>query len=255
MITISLEEKVVIVTGAAQGIGRAIAVKMAEAGCRGLVINDLEIGEKARETARLAEAHGAEVLLIGGDVSKEETVKKLLAEADKKWGRIDILINNAGIAKTTDLFTTSEKQWDLTLDVNLRSVFLGLKYGAEYMKEHGGGVILNMSSIAGITGGSTGPDYGASKAGVAALTKFAAKTLSRYGIRVNALAPGTIATDMIRNNYAVLDEETVKKRLATIPMGRMGEPEEVANAALFLVSDLSSYVNGEILMVTGGRMS
>ena len=255
MIPISLEGKVVVVTGSAQGIGRAIALKMAEAGCRGLVISDLRIGDAAHDTAKLAGEYGADVLLVEGDVSKVETMQGIIEKAVARWGRLDIFINNAGIARTTDIFTTPEDQWDLTMSVNLRSVFLGMKHAAEYMKDHGGGIILNMSSIAGLTGGSTGPDYGASKAGVAALTKFGAKTLSKHGIRVNALAPGTIETDMIRKNYAGLDPAVVEKRLSTIPMGRMGSPEEVAKAALFLVSDLASYVNGEILMVTGGRMS
>lgn len=121
------------------------------------------------------------------------------------------------------------------------------------MKLHGGGSIINMSSIAGITGGNTSPDYGASKAGILALTKYSAKLLAKYGIRVNALAPGTIQTDMIKRNFEKLDKEALEKRLSAIPMGRMGNPEEVANVALFFASDLSSFITGDYLMITGGR--
>jgi 3-oxoacyl-[acyl-carrier protein] reductase len=253
VVNISLKEKVVIVTGAAQGIGRAIALKMAEAECKGLVINDLRIDQDAELLAKEAEAYGTEVLLIQGDMSKEEDVKGLIDSAVQKWGRLDVMINNAGIAKPNDLFTTSGEDWDLVISVNMRSVFLGMKYSAEYMKSHGGGCIINMSSIAGVTGGNTSPDYGASKAGILALTKYGAKLLAKYEIRVNALAPGTINTDMIKRNFENLDEESREKRLSTIPMGRMGNPEEVANGALFFASDLSSFITGDFLMITGGR--
>lgn len=253
MINISLKDKVVIVTGAAQGIGRAIALKMAQAECKGLVINDLKINDQAKTLAKEAEAYGAEVLLIQGDMTKEDDVKNLIDSAAEKWGRLDIMVNNAGIAKANDLFTTSGEDWDLVITVNMRSVFLGMKYSADYMKTHGGGCIINMSSIAGITGGNTSPDYGASKAGILALTKYGAKLLAKYGIRVNALAPGTINTDMIKRNFANLDAEALEKRLSAIPMGRMGDPEEVANVALFFASDLSSFITGDSLMITGGR--
>lgn len=254
MYNISLEGKAVMITGAAQGIGKCIALKMAEAGAKGITVVDLQVGGPMEQTKSELEALGSEVIVYTGDVSKGETIKGAMKATTDRWGSLDILINNAGIARSTDLFTTTEELWDLTVAVNLRSVFLGMKYGAEIMKEQGGGVIINTSSIAGITGGNTGPEYGASKAGVIALTKFGAKTLSKYGIRVNALAPGTIATEMIKSNYEGLSEEDLKKRLSTIPMGRMGEPEEVAKAALFLACDLSSYICGDILMVTGARM-
>jgi 3-oxoacyl-[acyl-carrier protein] reductase len=255
MISITLKEKVVIVTGAARGIGRAIALKMAEAECKGLVINDLRIDDAAKSTAAEAEALGAEVLLIDGDMSNEDSVKRLISSAAEKWGRLDIMINNAGISKSNDLFNTTAEDWDLVIRINLRSTFLGMKYAAEYMKDHGGGCIVNMGSIAGITGGNTSPDYGASKAGIIALSKFGAKTLCKYGIRVNVLAPVTIETDMIKRNFEGLDPESLKKRLSSIPMGRMGTAEEVANSALFFASDLSSFITGESLLITGGRTS
>lgn len=253
MINISLENQVVIVTGAARGIGRAIALKMAEAGCKGLTINDLKENADTQSLTKEAEAFGAELLLVEGDMSKEENIKKLIDATVKKWGRLDVMINNAGVAKANNLFETSAEDWDQVITVNMRSTFLGMKYAAAYMKDHGGGCIINMGSIAGITGGSTSPDYGASKAGILGLTKYAAKFLAKYNIRVNALAPGTIDTDMIKRNFAGLDEESLKKRLSAIPMGRMGKTEEVANVALFFASDLSSFITGDSLMITGGR--
>lgn len=253
MVNVSLENKVVIVTGAAKGIGRAIALKMAEAGCQGLVINDLRIDEYAESLAKEAQAYGVNVLLMAGDMSNEEDVKKLIDITTEKWNRLDVMINNAGIAKANNLFDTSTKDWDQVISVNMRSAFLGMKYAAAYMKDHGGGSIINMGSIAGITGGSTSPDYGASKAGILALTKYGAKFLAKYGIRVNALAPGTINTEMIKRNFEKLEPEELQERLSAIPMGRMGEPEEVANVALFFASDLSSFITGDSLMITGGR--
>ena len=150
--------------------------------------------------------------------------------------------------------TTSPEQWDKVLAVNLRSVFLTMKYSSEVMKRQGFGSIVSMSSISGVTGGSTGPEYGASKAGIIALTKYAAKLLGPYNIRVNAVAPGTIATDMIRRNYAKLTDEARQKKLDAISMKRLGDPEEVGKAVLFLASDMGSYVSGDTLMVTGARM-
>lgn len=253
MVNVSMENKVVIVTGAAKGIGRAIALKMAEAGCLGLVINDLRIDEYAESLAKEAQAYGVDVLLMAGDMSTEEDVKKLINITTEKWNRLDVMINNAGIAKANNLFDTSTEDWDQVISVNMRSAFLGMKYAAAYMKDHGGGSIINMGSIAGITGGSTSPDYGASKAGILALTKYGAKFLAKYKIRVNALAPGTINTEMIKRNFENLEPEELQERLSAIPMGRMGEPEEVAKVALFFASDLSSFITGDSLMITGGR--
>ena len=255
MISISLNQKTVIVTGAVQGIGRAIALKFAEAGCRGIGILDLKINEDAHALARDLESLGTEVLMLEGDVSDNKNIKKIIDETVAKWGRLDILVNNAGCAKKSNFFSTSEDKWNHVIGINLSSVFYGMKYAAEYMKDQGGGCILNMSSISGITGGNVSPDYGASKAGIIALTKYGAKSLSSYKIRVNAVAPGTIETKLIKNLYKNLDPESLKKKLESIPMGRMGSPEEVANVVTFLVSDLASYINGETVMITGGRMS
>ena len=249
-----MREKIIVVTGAAQGIGRSIAMKFAEANCRGITVVDLKIDENAKKLKGDIESFGVEVLLLDGDVSKKENMKNFVDETFSKWGQIDVMVNNAGQALKSDLFSTSEEQWNHILNVNLSSVFYGMKYAAEYMRGQGKGCIVNMSSISGITGGDQGPDYGASKAGVISLTKFGAKTLARYGIRVNAIAPGTIGTPLIKRLYDELDAESLKKKLGAIPMGRMGNPEEVANVVIFLASDMASYVNGATIMVTGGRM-
>jgi 3-oxoacyl-[acyl-carrier protein] reductase len=255
MVSISLASKVAIVTGAVQGIGRAIAMRCAEAGCRGIAVLDIKIDENAAGLTRDMEAFGAEVLMVEGDVGNEKSVKDLIDKTTAKWGRLDIMINNAGILINTDFFSTSAEQWKRASNINLGSVFYGMKYAAEYMRAYGGGCIINMSSISGITGGNMSAEYGASKAGIIALTKYGAKTLAKFNIRVNAVAPGTIETPLIKREYAKYDPETLKARLGAIPMGRMGTPEEVANVVVFLASDLASYINGETVMVTGGRMS
>ena len=255
MFEVSLKDKVCIITGASQGIGKAIALTLGKAGLSGMTIIDIKKDENGIRTEEELKALGTKVQFVVGDASKEETIKEAVKVTMETWGKIDILVNNAGISFMTNLDTTSPEQWDLVLNVNLRSVFLTMKYCSEIMKEQGYGSIVNMSSISGITGGSTGPEYGASKAGIIALTKYAAKLLGPSNIRVNAVAPGTIATDMIKRNYSKLTPEQLEKKLSTIPMQRMGDPEEVGKAVLFLASDMGSYISGDVLSVTGARMS
>ena len=253
MIPLSLAQKVAIVTGAAQGIGRAIALKLAEAGCRGVAVLDLRIDDSVAAFGREMERLGAEVLLEQGDVSDRDVVKALVDKTVARWGRLDILVNNAGIVVNHDMFTTTEDEWSRSLGINLDPVFFGMRHAVAHMKEQGGGCIVNMSSISGVTGGSMGPDYGAAKAAIIGLTKYAARHLARHSIRVNAVAPGTIETALIAKEYDKLDPEARKARLSAIPMGRMGSPEEVATVVAFLASDLASYVTGETILVTGGR--
>lgn len=255
MFKVSLREQICLITGASQGIGKAVALTLAQADLKGMTIVDIAKGEKGEQVEKELCELGVEVLYVVGDASSEEVIQNAVNSTVKRWGKIDILANVAGIAYMTDLDTTSPEQWDKVLNVNLRSVFLTMKYCTAVMKEQGYGSIVNMSSISGVTGGSTGPEYGASKAGIIALTKYSAKLLGKYNIRVNAVAPGTIATDMIRRNYSKLTPEQYEKKMATIPMVRMGEPEEVGKAVLFLASDMGSYVSGDTLMVTGARMS
>jgi 3-oxoacyl-[acyl-carrier protein] reductase len=255
MIPLSLAPKIAVVTGAAQGIGRAIALKLAQAGCRGITVFDLRIDAGAVALGKELEALGAEVLLQQGDVSDRASVKRLLDDTVARWGRLDILVNNAGIVVNHDMFSTTEDEWDRSMGINLNPVFYAMRHAAAQMKGHGGGCIVNMSSISGVTGGSMGPDYGAAKAAIIGLTKYAARHLARHAIRVNAVAPGTIETAMIAREYDKMEPEARKARLATIPMGRMGSADEVATVVAFLASDLASYVTGETILVTGGRTS
>ncbi len=255
MYEVSLANQTCLITGATRGIGKAVALTLAKADLSGMVIVDIVKDEAAEETEKELKELGVDVKLVIGDASSEEVIQEAVKTCMDSWGKIDMLVNIAGISYMTDIETTSLEQWDRVMRVNLRSTFLTMKCCEPIMKEQGHGVIVSTSSIAGITGGNTGPDYGASKAGVIALTKFAAKKLGKYNIRVNAIAPATIATDMIRRNYSKLTPEEYAKKMAAIPMGRMGEPEEVGKAVLFLVSDMGSYISGEILDISGARMS
>lgn len=255
MFEVSLKGQVCLITGATRGIGKAVAMTMAQADIMGMVIVDIQKDETAEETEHELASMGVDVKLVIGDASSEAVIKDAVKVCMDSWGKIDILANIAGISNMRELEDTTADQWDKTMAVNLRSAFLTTKYCSEIMKKQGYGSIVNTSSIAGITGGNTGADYGASKAGIIALTKFCAKKLGPYNIRVNAIAPGTIATDMIRRNYSTLTPEQYAKKMDAIPMKRMGDPEEVGKAVLFLASDMGSYISGEILDVTGARMS
>ena len=255
MFEVSLKGQTCLITGASRGIGKAVAIKLAEADIMGMTIVDVVMDEQSEQTKKELEDMGVDVQFIVGDASSDEVIQSAVKRCMDCWGQIDILVNIAGISYMTDLDTTSVEQWDKVLGVNLRSVFLTMKYCSPIMKKQGHGSIVNTSSIAGITGGSTGPDYGASKGGIISLTRFAAKNLGPYNIRVNAIAPGTIATDMIKRNYAKLTPEQLEKKLSTISMRRMGEPAEVGKAVLFLVSDMGSYISGEIMDVGGARMA
>lgn len=255
MFEVSLKGKVGLITGASQGIGRACAYKLGEADIDGLVIVDLAKGEAGKETQKTLEDMNVDVKYVIGDASSEDVIKGAIDLTVKSWGHLDVIVNVAGISYMTNLETTSFDQWNKVMAVNLRSVFLTMKYGSEQMKKQKSGSIVSMSSISGVTGGSTGPEYGASKAGIIALTKFAAKQLGPYNIRVNAVAPGTIGTDMIKRNYSKLTNEQRQKKLDAIYMKRLGDPAEVGKAVLFLASDMGSYVSGDTLMVTGARMS
>ena len=253
MIPSSLAGKIAIVTGAAQGIGRAIALELATAGCAGVTVLDLRIDEGAQALSGELAARGAEGLLRQGDVSDHRVLAGAVDATVERWGRLDILVNNAGVVVNHDLLTTTEDEWDRSLRINLSSVFYGIRCAAARMHEHAGASIVNMSSISGVTGGSMGPDYGAAKAGIIGLTRYAARQLAPRGIRVNAVAPGTIETALIAREYGKMEPQAREARLATIPMRRMGTVAEVASVVVFLASDLASYVTGETVLVTGGR--
>jgi len=242
-----LDDKVAVITGAAQGIGRAIARLFVDNGAR-VVIGDLD-PSAAERTAK--EIDPDRVRGFGCNVVDGDQVRALLAFAQQEFGGVDVTVNNAGITRDATLKKMTEDQFDQVIAVHLRGAWLGTQAAAETMRVRGrGGAIVNMSSISGKVGFFGQTNYSAAKAGVVGLTKAAAKELAKDGIRVNAIQPGLIATDMTR----AMPEHIWEAKMAEIPMGRAGEPEEIAKVALFLASDLSSYMTGTVLEVTGGRL-
>ena len=242
-----LNGKVALITGAGSGIGRQSALLFAKEGATIVAVDVNE--EAARHTAK--EIPGG--VAVKADVSRAADCERMIAEAEKKFGKLDVLFNNAGImhAKDDDAVSTDEAVWDLTLDVNAKGVFLGCKYGIPALKRAGGGSVINTASFVALLGAAT-PQiaYTASKGAVLAMTRELAVIHARENIRVNALCPGPLKTELLMK---FLDTEAKKqRRLVHIPMGRFGEAEEMARAALWLASDESSYVTGTEFMVDGG---
>ncbi len=249
---LSFENKNAVVTGSARGLGRTIVLKLAEAGCRGIAVNDLPRNlEVAEKTAKEIKEKGSVPLVVPADVSTEEGARLLIDTAFKSWGRIDLLVNNAGICFLGEIWDEPEEQFKRNMFVNLYSTFLCMKYASQIMKTQHSGSIVNISSTAGFTGGTMSPSYGATKAGIIALTRNAARTLAPFGVRVNSVAPGYMETDMIKSVFS--DADFKQQRWSQIPLGRAAQPEEVANAVLFLLSDQASYIAGDILLASGGR--
>ena len=243
-----LDGKTAIITGAARGIGQAIAKELASHGAN-LALCDLQADWLA-ETAALAEGLGATVKCISVDVSNGDAVTKAVAEAAEAFGSIDILINNAGITKDGLLMRMSEADWDAVLSVNLKGTFLFTKAVSRPMMKQRAGAIVNIASIIGLIGNAGQCNYAASKAGVIALTKSTAKELASRNIRVNAVAPGFIESKMTE----VLTEDVRQTMLDQIPMKRFGGPEDVARTVLFLATEASSYITGQVLTVSGGMV-
>ena len=244
-----LNGKVVVVTGAARGIGQAIAAKMAAAGAD-IALCDLQ-KDWLTETEVLVKNLGRKVMSYAVDVSKTEDVQGVVDQIEKDFGRVDVLVNNAGITKDTYLVRMTEADWDAVLSVNLKGAFLFTKAVARPMMKQRSGNIVNMASIIGLIGNAGQCNYAASKAGLIALTKSVAKELASRNIRCNAVAPGFIQTKMTDK----LPEDIRKKMLEAIPLGRFGVPEDVANVVLFLASDDSAYVTGQVLTVCGGMVT
>lgn len=251
-------EKVVIVTGAAGGIGRAAAERFGAEGAS-IVAVDLE-GTGLSDAVAAIEQTGAEVLAVTADVTSATDVQRYVAAATERFGGVDVLFNNAGIeGVTSPLDQYPEETFDAVLSVNVKGVWLGMKYVADALRQRGGGVIVNTASIAGLKGTPRLIAYGASKHAVVGMTKTAAAELAPAGIRVNAVCPAPIETRMMRSIEAGMnpdDPEEVKKMVSqALPMGRYGEPEEVAALVAFLASDDASYITGGIYPVDGGSMA
>jgi 3-oxoacyl-[acyl-carrier protein] reductase len=241
-----LEGKTAIVTGASRGIGKAIALKLAEEGCN-VAFTDLFYDDIAKATESELQSMGVKAKAYASDASKFEDTQKVVNHIIEDFRSIDILINNAGITKDALLMRMTEAQWDAVINVNLKSVFNFTKAVQTTMLKQRGGSIVNLSSVVGVSGNAGQANYSASKAGIIGFTKSVAKELGSRGIRSNAIAPGFIITEMT----AKIPEEARKQWEATIPMRRGGLPEEVAKVALFLASDLSSYVSGQVINVCG----
>lgn len=239
-----LKDKVVLLTGAAKGIGAGCAKAFAKNGASIIFIVDLDI-EKAKDTAEeIRSTTKAKCYPIKADISKEEQIKSVFSNVNQKSSRLDILVNCAGICSTTDLFDLDIRQWDLTMNINLRGTFLFCREALRTMKKNHYGRVINFSSVAGQVGGiRTSADYSTSKAGILCLTKTLAKNAAKDGITVNSISPGLIDTDMTKLFETKVDE---------IPMGRFGSTEDVADVVLFLASDLSRYVTGACIDVNGG---
>ena len=245
----ALDGKIAVVTGAARGIGQAIAAQLAAAGAD-VALCDLQTDWLA-ETAALVAAAGRRASCYAGDVSNAEAVQNTVAAVEREFGRIDILVNNAGVTKDNFLIRMTEQDWDQVLDINLKGTFLFTKAVCRPMMKQRSGAIVNVASIIGLIGNAGQCNYAASKAGVIALTKSTAKELAARGIRVNAVAPGFIKTKMTDR----LSEDIRMKMLEAIPLGRFGEPADVAQVVLFLASDAAAYVTGQVLTVCGGMVT
>jgi 3-oxoacyl-[acyl-carrier protein] reductase len=247
-----LERQIVLVTGASSGIGQATAEAFARAGAS-VAVNYLKNEKGAQQTSKAVRELGQEVLTIKADVTRSADVKSMVDEVMKKWGQIDVLVNNAGdLLSRHMLADMTEEYWDQIMALNLKSVFLCVQTVWREMAERKSGCIVNVSSIAGRNGGGPGAAaYSAAKGGLLTYTKSLAKELAPYGIRVNGIAPGVIATPY-HERYS--PPEVFKKFLAAIPLGRAGTSEEIADVIVFLASPAARYMTGETVEVNGGML-
>lgn len=242
-----LLNKIAIVTGGAQGIGKSIVRKLASEGAN-CVIVDVDIQNAENTAKEVREEFNVETLVFKVDVSNFQEVQNCVDETFKKFGRIDILVNNAGITKDNLILKMTEEEWDKVLDINLKGCFNFIKAVSKYMLKQRSGRIINIASVVGLMGNPGQANYSASKGGLIALTKTVAKEFASRNILVNAVAPGYIKTKMTE----ALTEEQKKKLQEYIPLNRLGEPEDVANAVWFLSIEESSYITGQVISVNGG---
>ena len=243
-----LKDKVALVTGGAQGIGRTISEELARAGAH-VVLGDVNL-EGAQATAEAINNSGGSASAVKIDVSNATEVREVFDFIIKDKKPVDILVNNAGITRDGLMVRMKESDWDLVLDINLKGSFLCSQQAAKQMMKQKSGAIVNIASIVGVMGNFGQANYSASKAGVIGLTKTLAREVASRGIRVNAIAPGFIDTEMTR----VLDEEVRQKLIEQIPLARLGLPEDVARCVNFLVSDKSSYITGQVINLNGGML-
>jgi len=242
-----LQGKVALITGAARGIGKSIAIKFAEEGAD-IAFTDLVINEAAEETVKEIEAKGVKVKAYASNAANFAETEAVVNTIHQEFGHIDILVNNAGITKDGLMLRMTEAQWDAVLTVNLKSAFNFVHACAPIFMRQRSGNIISMSSVVGVHGNAGQCNYSSSKAGLIGLTKSIAQELGSRGVRANAIAPGFILTDMTNQ----LSEEVREEWCKRIPLRRGGLPEDIANTALYLASDLSSYVSGQVIQVDGG---
>lgn len=244
-----LDGRHALVTGASRGIGRAVALAFAAEGAS-VALNFAGNVAAAEAVRAEIESAGGKAILVPADVSDENAVEDMVKTVTEAFGSIDILVNNAGITRDGLLLRMKEEDWDAVLNTNLKGVFLCTKAISKFMMKKRYGRIVNMASVVGVTGNASQANYAAAKAGVIGFTKAMAKELASRGITVNAIAPGFIRSDMTD----VLPDKVKEAMLAEIPLGRAGEPADVAKAALFLASDQAAYITGQVLKVDGGMV-
>lgn len=242
-----LKGKNAVVTGASRGIGRAIALKFADLGAN-VVLNYRSDVNSVNEVIKEIEAKGVKAVAIQGDVSSFEDSKKIIDEAIEKLGSIDILVNNAGITKDSLIMRMKEEEFDKVIEVNLKGVFNCIRHTVPIMMKQRSGKIINISSVVGLSGNAGQANYASAKAGVIGMTKSVAKEIASRGITVNAIAPGYIETDMTE----VLSDKVKETVKLNIPLKKLGSPEDIANTAAFLASDMASYITGQVISVDGG---
>lgn len=244
-----LDGKVALVTGASRGIGRAVAIELAKEGAT-VAINYAGNVAAAEEVKNIITDMGGKAMIVQADVSDEQAASEMVEKVIAEFGQIDILVNNAGITRDGLFIRMKSQDWNVVINTNLTGIFNCTKVAAKYMMKKRSGKIINMTSVSGIMGNIGQTNYSAAKAGVIGFTKSLAREMASRGITVNAVAPGFIATDMT----AAMPEKAQAQVVGSIPLGKMGQPEDIANAVVFLASDKASYITGQVVNVDGGMV-